>query len=113
MSKNNPKYYFTNAFSVNMFQSDIADITLDFQKITQEEAISWLENRDFIYAVGHQDTANVIQSVLGVEKNPFNRISVEIDHWDTVIVAQYRGPRLPEGATTLPENATIEFWLIY
>lgn len=26
------------------------------------------------------------------------------------LVGQYRGPRLPDGATTLPEGATIEWW---
>jgi hypothetical protein len=30
-----------------------------------------------------------------------------------VLVAQYRGPRLPEGATELPEGATIEWYVVY
>ena len=30
-----------------------------------------------------------------------------------MLVAQYSGPRLPEGATALPAGARIEFWLVH
>ena len=47
--------------------------------------------------VGHADTAKV----LGV---PMRRISVTLQDGDILYVAQLRGGRLPEGATTLPEG---------
>jgi len=31
---------------------------------------------------------------------------------DALLVAQCRGPRLPEGATELPPGAILEFWLV-
>ena len=32
---------------------------------------------------------------------------------DLVVVAQYVGPRLPEGATSLPENAKIDYFAVW
>ncbi len=61
-------------------------------------------------AVGHADTAAVFSDVLGIDV-PCNRVSVSLDHCTTALVGQYSGPRLPEGATTLPEGATIK-WMI-
>jgi hypothetical protein len=41
-----------------------------------------------------------------------NRISVTLNPRDSAIVAQYIGPRLPEGATQLPSGATIKFYYL-
>lgn len=57
-------------------------------------------------AVGHPDTAKVFSSVLGQEV-ACNRATVSLQRGDTLLVGQYTGPRLPEGATTLPEGAKI------
>lgn len=46
---------------------------------------------------------------LGVQAN---RINVQLGDDQRIIVAQYRGPRLPEGATQLPEGATLEFYRV-
>jgi hypothetical protein len=44
---------------------------------------------------------------------PTNRATVSLKKGDTVVVGQYRGSRLPEGATTLPEGATIQWlWVV-
>jgi hypothetical protein len=42
----------------------------------------------------------------------FNRDNLSLAEADTLIVAQYRGPRLPEGAITLPEGAEIVFFKV-
>jgi len=47
--------------------------------------------------------------MLGVSV-PVNRVNVKLT--GPMVVAQYMGPRLPEGATTLPEGAKIEFWKV-
>lgn len=52
--------------------------------------------------VGHADTA----ALLGV---PMRRVSVTIAEGDSLYVAQIVGGRLPEGATTLPAGARIEW----
>jgi len=60
--------------------------------------------------VGHADTAAVFAGVLEVPV-ACNRVTVSLTDGDKLLVGQYRGPRLPEGATRLPEGATIQ-WLI-
>ena len=62
-------------------------------------------------AIGHADTARILSGILGVDIST-NRISVTLNVGDTAIVAQYIGPRLPEGATQLPEGAMIKFYLV-
>jgi hypothetical protein len=58
--------------------------------------------------IGHDDTAVLLTSLLQ-EHVPKNRVSTSLCDGDTVIVAQYNGTRLPEGATSLPEGATIRW----
>jgi hypothetical protein len=62
-------------------------------------------------AVGHADTAAVFSSLLGVPV-PMERRTVTLQPGETALVGQYSGPRLPEGATTLPEEATITWLLV-
>lgn len=66
---------------------------------------------DCISFVGHQETANILSKMLGW-KILMNRKSFHIEEGETIVVAQYVGERLPEGATTLPEGATIRFFLV-
>lgn len=62
-------------------------------------------------AIGHADTARIVSGMLGVEL-PANRVNVKLAKGEKMIVAQYSGPRLPEGATTLPDGAKIEFVMV-
>lgn len=41
-----------------------------------------------------------------------NRETMKLDAGDVLVVAQYVGPRLPEGATELPPNARIEYFTV-
>lgn len=72
----------------------------------REEVLFALEDGS---AIGHADTAAVLADILGVTV-PTNRVTLPLDQEaGDVVVAQYNGPRLPEGATTLPAGATITF----
>jgi hypothetical protein len=62
-----------------------------------------------VSVVGHADTAAVFSEVMGGHVE-FNRASVKLADGDILYVGQYSGPRLPEGATALPEGAKIT-WL--
>lgn len=95
-----------NAFSPNMLSAFPAEV--QFREIPLNEAQAGL-TAGFESAVGHADTAAVFSSQLGVEIL-VARINVSLNRGDVVLVGQYRGPRLPEGATTLPAGATIQ-WL--
>lgn len=99
----------TNAFSINMLQNDT---TISFQHITLEEASEKLlwEN-DFVSAVGHADTAAIFTELLGFHI-PMRRESLKLNYGFKLLVGQYKGPRLPEGVSTLPDGATIEWWFV-
>ena len=107
-----------NAFSINMLASFPASI--DIREISPDEARLALlceaeeqgEGESLILsAVGHADTAAVLTSILGVPV-PCRRETVMLQPGSVSIVAQYTGPRLPEGSTTLPEGATIRFFAV-
>ena len=94
--------YLCNAFSMNMVS--VEDFTLiRARKVTPADV-----PQNAISAIGHADTARVVSGILGYEV-PANRMNVSLEKDDVLFVAQYKGPRLPEGATQLPEGATLEF----
>lgn len=97
-----------NAFSLNMISSFPAAISIDELPLDQARALTKEHGIDS--AVGHADTAAVFSDVLGVNV-PVNRTTVSLPKSEPVLVGQYRGPRLAEGATKLPDGASIQ-WLM-
>jgi hypothetical protein len=97
--------FLLNAFSLNMFATFPVNVSV--REITRADAAKAASGA--LSAVGHADTAAVFQSVLGVPVS-CARATVTLKPGDTALVGQYSGPRLPEGATSLPEGATIK-WL--
>lgn len=61
--------------------------------------------------VGHQSTADIFTDILD-RPIACNRETLTLTRGDVLLVGQYVGPRLPEGATTLPEGARIEWWTV-
>jgi len=100
--------YILNAFSINMLNA--FPLKVSFKEIALEEAQSILANHAPDSGVGHTDTARVFGGLLGQPVNA-NRINVSLDAGDKALIGQYKGPRLPEGATSLPEGATI-VWVV-
>jgi|ADurb_H2B_01_Slu_FD_contig_21_209177_length_564_multi_7_in_0_out_0_1 hypothetical protein len=69
-------------------------------------------------AVGHADTAVLIGKELGLNV-AMNRTTVKLGsacgfkgQSEYALVAQYNGPRLPEGTTELPPGASFNWWLV-
>ena len=95
--------YLCNAFSLSMVPStcDIRSRALDEPQARELAA-------DAVSAVGHADTAALFGSILG-RPVAHQRATVVLERGDVAIVGQYTGPRLPEGATSLPEGARIEW----
>ena len=104
------EFILVNAFSINMLSPEGHDLA--FRPCGAENVRNLHRNHGLVSAVGHADTAAVLSNILGFDV-PCNRVNVELDRDHSLVVAQYRGPRLPEGATELPEGATIEFWQVY
>jgi hypothetical protein len=114
------KIIITNVFSLNMLNpsnwdcSDSNNNTLGIMSVSLKETLHMLNYSDAVIesAVGHKDTAAVFSSVLGREV-ACNRSNVLLDDLDSVLlVGQYTGPRLPEGAMELPEGAIITWWCV-
>ena len=107
-----------NAFSANMLAE--FPISVKFTEVSAEEValtIVCIEaDGDTIEScIGHAETAAVFSADLSSHRNgievPFNRVTVALAAGERALLGQYSGPRLPEGATSLPEGATIK-WLI-
>ena len=101
-------FVITNAFSINMLSMDS---DLKFSRLKETEARWIVGNFPHSSAVGHADTAAVLGAALGTEV-PMNRTTLQMARGVGLLVGQYKGPRLPEGATALPEGASIEWWLV-
>jgi hypothetical protein len=116
-------FYLTNAFSLNMLDTEEDHISvIETERISQSAAISDIRSQcddwdgDFtgINAIGHPSTDAIVRDLIG---HPFGfpegqRLSITMNNGDWAIVAQYSGPRLPEGATELPEGAKIIWFRI-
>jgi len=101
--------YLCNSFSIQMLNV-VEKIEVVFQPLTKEKAIQELTD-GFKSVIGHEDTAQVVSSDLGLTIK-FNREFISIDEKDIVIVAQIEGGRLPEGCTTLPEQFSLSYYKV-
>jgi hypothetical protein len=102
-----------NAFSLNMVDFDGS---ARWHRVSREVLRDMLDDGHSIAPylksyIGHADTAAVISADLGFCL-PTNRETVKLEAGSRCLVCQYKGPRLAEGTSTLPEGATIEYyWL--
>lgn len=103
------KVIISNAFSINMLSKQNQNIS--FKPIEVDEVQGLLANNTYESSVGHADTAGLFSNMLGVEITP-NRRNDSLNNEVVLIVGQYTGPRLPEGAVNLPEGAEINWWKV-
>ena len=98
----------SNAFSLNMISiGGITNLEVSPTSLSNiREAIEAAGG--FTSVVGHADTAVVFSNILGLEV-PYNRVTFSLGKDDILFVGQHKGARLPEGATSLPEGASIEW----
>ena len=117
------KIYICNAFSLSMLDRE-TQARFDRDPLggprtprpvedVAEWFVAWRSHSEIevISAVGHADTAAIFSSILFYPVK-VNRVSVKLDIDSKALIGQYIGPRLPEGATELPEGARIEWWFI-
>jgi len=93
-----------NAFSLNMLPDGFSG-SVTINPMTIEEVKN---DGPFLSAVGHADTAAMLSNLLGITI-PTARVTVTLPAGSLAIVAQYKGPRLPEGTTVLPTGSRIDF----
>lgn len=92
--------YVGNAFSLQMLSGDGC-----FQVETIPKTQFDDMKMDAHSIMGHPDMAKV-------HGLPFNRESIKLNKGDKLLVAQITSGRLPEGATVMPEDVTIEYKLV-
>jgi hypothetical protein len=106
------KVYICNAFALSMLDRAEQETRPRVPRPVADPR-AWLAaqpaDAEIISAVGHADAAAVYAAALG-RPVPANRINIRLAGNDRLLVGQYVGPRLPEGATALPEGAKIEWW---
>ncbi|MBR3134534.1 MAG: DUF1874 domain-containing protein [Clostridia bacterium] len=95
--------YLANAFSLNMLEVEDLKLIRVMRVPAAEVPI------DAVSVIGHPDTASLLSSYLD-RKVEVNRTTLTLTTDDVLYVAQYRGPRLPEGATELPNGASLVFF---
>lgn len=65
----------------------------------------------FTSAIDRADIAAVIAADLGVPLTA-NQVKIDLSPGDIMVVAVYRGPRMPRGTTQLPEGARIRYCVV-
>lgn len=102
-----------NAFSLNMLSGVVAGeaAIIEVIPLSLEEARVWVADNEPRSCVGHEPTALLMSQLLKQEV-AFARETVKLSHGDRMLVGQYSGPRLAEGATDLPLGATIRWMLV-
>ena len=101
-----------NAFSLNMLSLEVGVTDLQVCPASPDVIRQEIEEEGcYASIVGHADTAAVFSSLLGLDV-PCNRATFTLEEGTTLFVGQYKGPRLPEGATTLPEGAKVEWAMV-
>lgn len=108
--------YLSNAFSLNMIPClQTGHIGLPARITIVPELIAdlreCLATTPWTSAIGHESTSTILSHILQLPV-PTNRITLLLEPADTLIIAQYFGPRLPEGATELPPNCFFRFYKV-
>jgi len=106
--------YICNAISLGMLSGDVQSASLQLTEIADPREFLRDVGARFgqvVSAVGHADTAALFATLLDRPVAPA-RVTLQFSPYDVYLVGQLAGPRLPEGATTLPEGASIRWILV-
>ena len=114
-----------NAFSLNMLLEEYSG-NVRVVSYTLEASIGTIIWADrLINAIGHESTDAIVRGLLWRDGNEYSdgspkgvrvpkgeRTTIKLEKGDHLLVAQYRGTRLEEGTTVLPDGAEISWALI-
>ena len=111
------KVLLLNAFSLNMLDANKGEwAKIHASPVATRYAAQVLSRANRVEnSIGHVSTAAIVATELaeyGVELHPAERRTVTLGIGQEAVVAQYVGPRLPEGATELPDGAEIRWFYV-
>lgn len=98
-----------NAFSLNMI--NVQETQIVITEIPLNEVKYLMRTEKCESYIGHKDFAEILTKVTDFNI-PMNRSNFSFGEVNRALVFQYSGPRLEEGTTVLPENATIKFYYV-
>lgn len=98
-----------NAFAVSMLPQEGG--VVKFIPLSPEEVRAAMSGKVIVSHIGHTSTAAVLSRELNIDLYTC-RDNFTINADSDVIVAQYIGPRLPEGTVELPQGATIKYFMV-
>lgn len=101
-----------NTFTSKMLDVNHERIDAQFCPVTPEIINDYIkESGGFESFVGHADTAALFSSLLGLDV-AHNRAAFKFEEGTVLFVGELSGGRLPEGATSLPEGAKINWVMV-
>lgn len=102
--------YLTTTFSPSMLSSGV---TATVQEITEEKFASYLKV-EYVPAVGHENTAVLLQKKFGLANVPFARVNITLNAGDVVLAAipQFRLPETREFTDNEIASAKFRYFLI-
>jgi hypothetical protein len=107
--------YIVNTITINMLSEQFRNRpeggSIRYRSLSLSEARA-IAQGGLTPAFGHEQSAPLVQAQLQAPEPIFARPTLRFDGPTQVLLAQYVGPRLPEGATELPEGAVIEYFLV-
>ena len=98
----------SNAFSFNMVKAG-CKARIEMEVIGHCQVAEAL-GTNWESTIGHADLAAIASATAGVEIPPARKTVVLDEGQHRMLICQYQGPRLPEGANELPEGASVA-WL--
>lgn len=110
------KLIVSNAFSLNMLGDGTDAVKIDGVRVSKEQAEVYIreylkQQKEIVNAIGHADLAAIVAQMFP-DLPPAQRHDVILDADSALLVMQYRGPRLSEGCTKLPDGARLEIWVL-
>ncbi len=109
--------YVCSAFSGNMMSKEIDDAGIAIRRLTEGEVRPFLDaqvdcyHRRVVPAVGNKALCPLIEKILG-RPDLHSSTQIMLEEGDKCLVAHYDGPKIPEGATEVPEGGKIT-WMLY
>ncbi len=96
-----------NSFSLNMI--NVQETKIVITEIQLDDVKHLMRSNECVSYIGHKDFAEILTKLTDFNI-PMNRSNFCFGEINKALVFQYSGPRLEEGTTVLPENATIKFF---
>ena len=70
--------------------------------------------KELVFAVGHENTAEMLRRKFLLSQSPYGRVRVELQRGDAVLAAipQFRPPQAREFTDAEVQNASFRYWVI-